>query len=587
MLSPHRCSDILGLALLSLVSFSFTSTGLARAECQVWTLTETRHALRSELPAHGTSVNLHAAGNEWVSFQILIRSDEPVDGVNVEATDLRGPGGFLVSRSDARLYRQHQLHLEAGTYRNDSFKPDWYPDPLIPFQHPLIEGKLEDARLRAVPFDLPANQTHGFWVDLYIPTNAVPGKYQGVYHVTARSGNTWEVPVSLTVWSFVLPQTPTLVTEFGTPNLRNYYQRQSKAGIESKPLDWAAVDAQCAQLLSEHRFNAVPPAEALTPVLQPDRSFQIPPERIGALRAFVDRYHINALQVPHPSSVVQDPEGQRNTLDAWLKAFDQAAKELDRPGIVFYTYLRDEPNTLEDYHYVQKWGPAIREARSVVKVLVVEQTWTAPGQEGADSAWGDLYGAVDIWCPLFSLHHQDSAAKREALGESIWTYTALCQGSPTPWWHIDFPLLNYRVPAWMAWRDGMKGLLYWGGMSYWAETDDPWTNSPRYTGNGQPQQGDKGLRFIGEGSLVYPARAVGYDGVVPSIRLKTLRNAIQDYEYLAMLGRLGKATEAQNIVRSLTESFFLWDKDPAAYEQARIKLAAMIVAASQAPASTK
>ena len=236
---------------------------------------------------------------------------------------------------------------------------------------------------------------------------------------------------------------------------------------------------------------------------------------------------------------------------------------------------------------MQKWGRAIREAKSVVKVLVVEQPWTAPGQAGADSAWGDLYGAVDIWCPLFSLHRQDSAAQREALGETIWTYTALCQGPPTPWWHIDFPLLNYRVPAWIAWRDGMKGLLYWGGMSYWSETDDPWTHAPRYTGNGQPQQGDKGLVFNGEGSLVYPARPVGYDGVVPSIRLKALRDAIQDYEYLALLGRLGKAPEAQRIVRSLIESFFQWNKDPAAYEQARSKLAALIVAANPAPASTK
>ncbi len=64
----------------------------------------------------------------------------------------------------------------------------------------------------------------------------------------------------------------------------------------------------------------------------------------------------------------------------------------------------------------------------MVKVLVVEQTWTAPGQGGADSTWGNLYGAVDTWCPLFSLHQQESAARRQGLGETIWTYTALCQG---------------------------------------------------------------------------------------------------------------------------------------------------------------
>jgi len=135
----------------------------------------------------------------------------------------------------------------------------------------------------------------------------------------------------------------------------------------------------------------------------------------------------------------------------------------------------------------------------------------------------------------------------------------------------------------MAWRDGMKGLLYWGGMSYWRQSEDPWTQAPFFTGNGQPQQGEKGILYQGEGSLVYPARAVGYDGVAPTIRLKALRDAIQDYEYLAMLERLGEAAEAQQVVRALTRTFFQWEKDPAAYEQARAKLAAMIVGAAGRP----
>jgi hypothetical protein len=120
-------------------------------------------------------------------------------------------------------------------------------------------------------------------------------------------------------------------------------------------------------------------------------------------------------------------------------------------------------------------------------------------------------------------------------------------------------------------------------MSYWQQTEDPWTQAPFYTGNGLPQQGDKGIIYYGEGSLVYPARPVGYDGVVPTIRLKALRDGIQDYEYMAILERLGKAAEARELVRSLTQTFFQWEKNPMAYEQARARLAAMIVAAQEAP----
>jgi heme exporter protein D len=554
------------------------SVEIVRADWQVWTVQGSRHVLRSQLPENRREARLAAARNEWESFQVLMRSDTPIREVRLEPAPLRGPGGAVLPVSEARLFREHQLHLETGTYRNADFKADWYPDPLIPFVNPITGQKLEGGRIQAIPFDLAAEETHAFWVDLHMPEGTPAGEYRGVYRLTGADHGAVEVPVSLNVWDFALPRVPTFQTSFGSPaeRMRSYYRQRAKTGKDAEPKDWASIDAQCAQLLSEHRLDATPPPRNLQPVAQADGTFLIPSEQVRALREFVDRFAVNALEIPHPSSVIKDPEAEREKLQAWLRAFDHAAADLGRPGVIFYTYLRDEPNSLEDYRYVQKWGHAIREAKSVVKVLVVEQTWTAPGQNGADSAWGDLYGAVDIWCPLFSLHRQESAARRQALGEIIWTYTALCQGEPTPWWHIDFPLLNYRVPAWMAWRDGMRGLLYWGGMAYWNQVEDPWLQAPVYTGSGTFQQGDKGIVFQGEGSLVYPARAVGYDGIVPTVRLKALRDGIEDYEYLAILERLGKRAEADEIVRPLVQSFFKWDHDPSAYQAARARLAELI-----------
>jgi len=551
----------------------------ARADLRVWSVADTRHVLRSEPAGTNLAARLAAARGEWVSFQILLRADTAVAGVRVESGDLLTAQGARLARFESRLYRQHQVHLETGTYRNDTFHPDWYPDALIPFEHPLAGHQLTHARLRAIPFDVPANETHGFWVDLHVPTNAAAGNYLGTYHVIAANSAAIEVPVTLTVWDFMLPETPSLVTAFGSPaaQLRSYYRRTNAVETApATPVKWTEVEEQCAELLATHRVNATPPGEMLRPVRQADGTFRIPAAHIAPLRGFIDKYHVNAVQTPHPASVIKDPASEQDLLRSWLGAFTDAAKELDRP-VLFFTYLKDEPNTMEDYRYVQNWGRAVRNARSAAKVMVVEQPWTELGQGGADSAWGDLFGAVVIWCPLFSLHRPEAAARRQALGENIWTYTALCQGKPTPWWHIDFPLLNYRVPAWMAWRDRMTGLLYWGGMAYWHETPDPWTEAPVYTGRGAVQQGRKGLVFNGEGSLVYPARAVGYDGMVPTIRLKALRDGIEDYEYLAILDRLGKGAEARALVRRLTSSFFEWQKDSSAYEHARAELAQMIL----------
>lgn len=543
----------------------------AEADLRVWTEVSTRRVLRDEAAGTGTSVRISAAKNEWESFQILLRSDVAVKGVIVEAGNLKGPGEAVLRRSDARLYRQHQIELTKGTYRNKAFKPGWYPDPLIPFNHPVTGEPLGEARFKAVPFDLPAGQTHGFWVDIYVPAKARAGEYKGTYRVRAEGGKAVEIPVTLTVWDFALPRVSTLQTALGSPagRMRGYYRERAKAGKEKEPSDWEAVERQCAEMLTEHRINATP-WHSMRPEEQADGSFRIPDEQIRELREFVDRYHVNAISIPRPTGIVKDPEKERDKLYAWLKAWDVAAAKLDRPGVTFFTYLKDEPNDKEAYKFVQRWGRAIREAKSVVKVMVVEQTWTEKGKGGADSDWGELHGAIDIWCPLFCLFKAESAAKRQALGETIWTYTALCQGAePSPWWHIDYPLLNYRVPAWISWRYGIRGLLYWGGMSYWRQTPDPWTDAWTY--------GREKLVYNGEGTIVYPGRDVGYDGIAPSLRLKALRDSIEDYEYMAILERKGLAAEARKVVEPLAESWFKWEADPGEYEKARVRLAEMIV----------
>ena len=329
MKSKSICAFVL---LLSVVAS-------AHADWHVWTVTETRHVLRSDPRGYDRTVEVAAARNEWVSFQVLLRSDEPVKAVRLEADELRGPGGATLRTSDSRCYRQHQLRLETGTYRNSAFKPDWYPDPLIPFHHPLTGNTLGSARLAAVPFDLPANETHGFWVDLYVLATAPPGDYRGSYRLTSRDHGQVEIPVTLRVWDFALPASPTLVTALGSPaqRMRGYYR--DKAGAQA-PADWQAVETQCAQLLSEHCIHATPPSELLRPVPQGDGSFRIPSQEVQALREFVDRYHVNAIQVPHPSAVLKDPEAERDKLRAWLAAFDRAANELDRPGTVFFVYLK-------------------------------------------------------------------------------------------------------------------------------------------------------------------------------------------------------------------------------------------------------
>ena len=61
-------------------------------------------------------------------------------------------------------------------------------------------------------------------------------------------------------------------------------------------------------------------------------------------------------------------------------------------------------------------------------------------------------------------------------------------------------------------------------------TSNPWQNPNNqgvFSSNNYP----------GEGMLVYPGSAVGLNQVVPSMRLKWLRDGVEDYEYLQILRR--------------------------------------------------
>jgi len=546
-------------------------TTVAMADWHVWTETQTVSVVRESPSRASTTVHLSAARNEWISFQILVRSDAPLVIQDVVLSEIKTQGGGSIPADNFHLFRQHQIHLTEATPRNESFKPGWYPDPLIPFRHPMTHAPLA-GRIKAIPFQVPANETHGFWIDIHVPKETQPGIYSGTARISTDGNLEALVSVELTVWDFVLPDTPTMQTAFGSPvqAMQSYYKKRAKERKETEPTDWAAIEKQCSKLMSENRINAAPPSDLFLPTFDRRTVYQIPVDRVDVLRRFVDEYHVNAIQVPNPAEVFKDPLRDRDKLHAWLKAIDVAAVGLNRPDVILYTYLSDEPNDWEAYQYVRKWGKAIRDAKSVVKVLVTEQT------KPQDAMWGDLYGAVDIWCPLFALFDPISSLRRQEQGEIIWAYTALCQEQRTPWWHIDYPLLNYRVPAWIAWRYAVKGLLYWA-MCHWTEVEDPWTDARTY----RHPKTRFGKAYNGEGTLVYPARAVGYDGIVPSLRLKALRNGIQDYEYLSILQRLGLAEEGRKIVLPLANSWFQWNENPAAYEKARMDLAAIIVSAGK------
>jgi hypothetical protein len=178
----------------------------------------------------------------------------------------------------------------------------------------------------------------------------------------------------------------------------------------------------------------------------------------------------------------------------------------------------------------------------------------------------------------------DAASVRRVLqrGNELWSYTALCQmappyhpeyasvvGQPTLFWQIDFPRLNFRLPLWMNWRDGITGLLYWSTVNWESPERDVWTD-PAFRN-----------RYNGEGFLFYPGLDADIQGPVTSIRLKMLREGMEDYCYFSLLARLGGKEFLNNEIRKITSSWWKWDNDPEHLYPVRAAIAAKIMELQQ------
>jgi hypothetical protein len=226
--------------------------------------------------------------------------------------------------------------------------------------------------------------------------------------------------------------------------------------------------------------------------------------------------------------------------------------------------MEDEPNDAMEYELVRRQGALIRSADPGIPRMCTEQTITS------NPAWGNLYGAVDIWCPLWGLWNEPTAIERLANGEKLWSYTALCQGpSGTPWWQIDLDPLNFRSPMWLSWHYDITGFLYWSS-NYWSiyKTSQGVWEAPNF----RPEYG-----FWGEGLLLYPGQPAGIHGFVPSIRLKLIREAMEDYEYMILASRQGKTSQVDQIVNQVVTGFQIWSRKSGDYYQAREQLANLIM----------
>jgi hypothetical protein len=87
-----------------------------------------------------------------------------------------------------------------------------------------------------------------------------------------------------------------------------------------------------------------------------------------------------------------------------------------------------------------------------------------------------------------------------------------------------------------------------------------------------------GDQYNMEGSLLYPGVDAGVQGFITSIRLKQIREGLEDYEYLTILAQRRSRAVAEHVVKKIARNWHDWDSDARQLLLARAEIARLILA---------
>ncbi len=489
----------------------------------VWTVPSLDRVGLHDSPGNSRSFEMFAARGEYQSFQVALQVPPAgLSDTTVEIGDFRDDHGGLISRSHATIFREHYVHVPRSSPNwkgaNQPLGPGWFADGLIPLKTP-------------VRLDAGVNQP--FWIDVYVPRDASPGHYTTSVRIDAAEGSA-TIPVGLRVWRFEVPVKPNLLSSFG-------YTGELRLGV--------------AEMLLQHRV--------MPQRISPCRGDREPcPLNVPTERKLINQFGLAAVDAGFWSGAsygnceMAPPPGVRELRRA-LSAHDKT--------LLLYNFTADEIESCAGLvPMIQSWARNLHAAG--IKNLMTQ----APDPSLLDDGSGHPAVDISVMTPLMYDKALDQLPAARKKGVTFWSYNASVQDAYSPKWQIDFLPINYRIqPGFLSQSLNLTGILYWRSNQWMGS---PWRSAIDNTGHFAPA-----ASYPGEGFLLYPADDFGDPGgVLPSMRLKQIRDGVTDYDYIQTLKQMGREQWVLPIVRSIGADWSHWTQDSARLLAARQKIGAEI-----------
>ncbi|TFE24703.1 glycoside hydrolase domain-containing protein [Cohnella luojiensis] len=491
-----------------------------------------------------SSINLVSAKNEYESAQIALRNDTGFGIAGVEFSALVSSGSDIIAGSN--LSYHFMEYEEKDTAKANPFWPEREGLELYPL------SEVPDPLSNEKSIEVAANSTQPIYIVNYVPSDAVPGTYEGTIIVKTSLGDL-TVPIRVEVYDATIPEVSQTdfvnyhwnmtngftwdgLTWEGSPPNPAFDVGQYYYGVETYSEEWFDLMAEFARVMTEYRTNMVWVRTDLflnaTGTLLSDFVTGIPEEIDWSLfdryvqtyidngvTHFANQHLIHALnKMPENekptaewSTALPDYLPQTDAfLENYLTALNAHLEEkgwTSDNGFTWYQHILDEPNNVNHKNW---WTYAARKIKQI-NAETGSEFKTMDADPDGKLMVEETLPYLDVMVPYTPTFHamQDQYKAQQAAGKDMWVYTM--EVNQPPWLNRFWtqPTLTGRLLYWNLNQEGVTGHLHWAWNAWYT---GPWN---------------------GDSYIVYPDKA--NKTVKSSLRHEAMRDGIEDYELLNLI----------------------------------------------------
>ena len=548
---------------------------------------------------NNSKINLFGAKNEVLGFNVVLEAaNGPINSVKVTFNELDGPNGAKITSQpatgdgvydytnrDIELFyikylkiqglskvgyeEYDERHIPHGLQRPwtgaGAATGTWTDRPNHDKSYPDIAVPMDVVNT----FNIAQGQSQSVWGDIYIPSTATPGTYEGSVQVYEGSHLSYTLPVELTVHNFALPDVPSSKTmlDVGYADIAQRYIGNASPSSASDLAKVRTIRDRHFQMAHRHKISLIDNNSGTDGSDQPAAEWI--PRLDGSLFTAANGYRgpgtgtgNNVFSVGTYGSWTYE-NGAANVMQThannWATWF-----ATNSPNTDYFLYLIDESS---NYTQIQTWATTLstdsgsgRNLASMATMPLPTAITNTPGLEVVASTMD--VGDTTTW--------NNAQASSAATGHHFYMYNGKRPASGS--FMTDDDGVALREVPWGQYKKGVERWFYWESTYYndyqsgrgqnnvlnSAQTFGaaPTTDSVVGQTSGLYSNGD-GVMFYPGTDTLYPSSSYGLDGPMASVRMKEWRRGIQDVDYITLANQISP-TRTAAIVNGMAKSV-LWE----------------------------